>query len=263
MRGLWQELTDLVLPGGCAGCGAPRARRRLCEDCRGVLARSAPRRVSPSAAPAGLPALYAALPYADEARAVLLAHKERGALPLAEPLGGALARAVRAAAPGGGSEGRTAALLLVPVPSARRTVAARGHDPVRRVALAAAGVLRRAGRPARVLPVLRRRRPVADQAGLSARRRAANLHGALETVPGCERLLTPGGPDGRDGTAVVLVDDLITTGASLAEAARVVTARTGASPSAAVVAARGRSYQKTAVLAGEQGEFRSIGGTCQ
>jgi predicted amidophosphoribosyltransferase len=259
MRGLWQEWADLVLPGGCAGCGAPRARRRLCESCRAVFDGAAAGRVRLSPPASGSPAVFAALRYADEVRAVLLAHKERGALPLAQPLGAALAPAVRkAGAQRAGS--RTAALLLVPVPSARRAVAVRGHDPVRRLALVAAGVLRRAGRSARVLPVLRQRRAVADQAGLSAEGRAANLHGALEAVPGSGRLLTPDGPEPAE---VVLVDDLVTTGASLAEAARVVRAGTGVEPSAAVVATRGRSYQNAPVTADDTGDFRPNGGTCQ
>ncbi|MFJ8694098.1 ComF family protein, partial [Streptomyces roseolilacinus] len=103
-------------------------------------------------------------------------------------------------------------LVLVPVPSARRAVRARGHDAVRRVATAAARELRRTGVAARVTPVLRQRRAVADQAGLDARQRRENLSGALEVVPGGARLL--------EGARVVLVDDLMTTGASLAEAAR-------------------------------------------
>ena len=105
-------------------------------------------------------------------------------------------------------------VLLVPVPSARRAVRARGHDPARRIALAAAGELRRTGTPARVAGVLRQRRAVADQAGLDSRQRLDNLAGALEVAAGGTRLLG-GGP-------VVLVDDLMTTGASLAEAARAV-----------------------------------------
>ncbi|WP_442811807.1 ComF family protein [Streptomyces sp. NBC_01288] len=105
-------------------------------------------------------------------------------------------------------------MLLVPVPSARSTVRARGHDPARRIALAAAGELRRTGTPARVVAVLRQRRWVADQSGLNSRERMGNLAGALEVVAGGARLLV-GGP-------VVLVDDLMTTGASLTEAARAV-----------------------------------------
>jgi len=76
----------------------------------------------------------------------------------------------------------------------------------------AAAELRRGGMPARVLAVLRQRRAVADQAGLRARERQANLAGALVVTDSGRRLL--------DGARIVLVDDLLTTGASLAEAAR-------------------------------------------
>ncbi|WP_234441813.1 ComF family protein, partial [Streptomyces sp. WM6386] len=123
-----------------------------------------------------------------------------------------------AGAGGSGAGGRV--VLLVPVPSARRVVGARGHDPARRIALAAAGELRRGGVAARVVGVLRQRRAVADQSGLDSRERLENLAGALEVVPGGGRLLL-GGP-------VVLVDDLMTTGASLTEAARAVRAATAA-----------------------------------
>ncbi|MFI8366196.1 ComF family protein [Streptomyces sp. NPDC085466] len=233
MRGWWREISGLVLPGACEGCGAPRTG--LCARCAGVLAGDGgsgygvdgvdgaggdggsgggggggvgPRRVWPVPEPPGLPVVHAAVPYEGVVRALLIAHKERGALGLGRVLGGVLARAVEAAV--GVSGGRP--LLLVPVPSSRRSVRARGHDPTRRVALAAAARLRGAGRPARVVPVLRQRRAVADQAGLGARGRRANLAGALEVVPGGGRLLAAG--------RVVLVDDVMTTGATLAEAAR-------------------------------------------
>ncbi|MEU6402046.1 ComF family protein [Streptomyces sp. NPDC046985] len=212
MRGWWQDFTDLLLPAECAGCG--RSRTVLCPRCRAVLGGSAPLRVRPRPAPAGLPPVHAAAPYGDEVRAALLAHKERGALALAGPLGAALAGAVRAALRAAGADGRAGPVLLVPVPSARRAVRARGHDPARRIALAAAGELRRTGTGARVLAVLRQRRAVADQSGLDARERLANLAGALEVVAGGARLLRAG--------PIVLVDDLMTTGATLGEAARAV-----------------------------------------
>ncbi|WP_329243842.1 ComF family protein [Streptomyces canus] len=256
MRGWWRDLTDLVLPAECGGCGRPRTV--LCPECRAALDGAAPSRVRPEPEPRGLPVVHAAARYADSVRAVLLAHKERGALGLAGPLGTALAGAVRAASwewgygalvgPGGevGSassgrvtvgfdggrggapdasvaradrgrwreEGPGVPVLLVPVPSARWAVRARGHDPARRIALAAAGELRRAGMPARVVAVLRQRRRVADQSGLNSRQRLDNLAGALTVVPGGGRLLAEG--------LVVLVDDLMTTGASLTEAARAV-----------------------------------------
>jgi predicted amidophosphoribosyltransferase len=245
VRGWWTDLTDLVLPAECGGCG--RARAVLCSGCSTALSGDPPRRVRPDPEPPGLPAVHAAAPYADEVRAALLAHKERGVLALTGPLGAALAGAVRAGlreagtgvggtgaghpasrgagadgtaagglAPGGAVGARTGGpVLLVPVPSARRAVRTRGHDPARRIALAAAGELRRTGTPARVLAVLRQRHSVADQTGLDARERMANLAGALAVAPAASGLLRGPGP-------LVLVDDLMTTGASLAEAARAV-----------------------------------------
>ncbi|MFF5189080.1 ComF family protein [Streptomyces sp. NPDC000345] len=235
VRDWWQELAGLVLPTECAGCG--RARTVLCPRCRAALDGHPPRRVRPVPEPAGLPAVHAAARYADEVRAVLLAHKERGGLALTRPLGAALAGAVWVGL-GRVGEGEGPPppgnalppppspslsppppdILLVPVPSAPAATRARGHDPARRIAFAAAGELRRAGVRVRVAAVLRQRRAVADQAGLTSRERLDNLVGALAVVPGAGRLLCRG--------PVVLVDDLVTTGASLAEAARAVRAAT-------------------------------------
>lgn len=261
----------------------------LCPECRAVLSGTAPSRVRPVPEPSGLPVVHAAARYEDEARAVLLAHKERGALALAAPLGTALAGAVRAGlrdarADGGGVSGRAvpslggqarafeveagrstgsagAPVLLVPVPSARGAVRARGHDPARRIALAAAGELRRTGTPARVLAVLRQGRAVADQSGLNSRQRLDNLAGALTVAPGGGRLLAGGGP-------VVLVDDLMTTGASLAEAARALRAAMATGAAAAgsralerVETSGGEGVQVGAESAGVSGpEGRSVSG---
>ncbi|GAA2925868.1 hypothetical protein GCM10020221_22250 [Streptomyces thioluteus] len=182
--------------------------------------------------PEGLPPVYAAAWYADAVRAALLAHKERGALALAEALGGALAGAVERAGEVGRARGGrdgSGPLVLVPVPSARSAVVRRGHDPVRRLAVVAAGVLRRAGEGACVGAVLRQK----------PGRRGPGGAGRLGTVRQCH-----GGHGGgrrgarwRYGDApVVLVDDLMTTGASLVEAARAVGEAGGRVVGAAVVA---------------------------
>ncbi|SEG78393.1 hypothetical protein SAMN05216223_1119 [Actinacidiphila yanglinensis] len=76
--------------------------------------------------------------------------------------------------------------------------------------------------------MLRQRRPVADQAELGADGRLANLSGAMTTAAGSAGLLRVG--------PVVLVDDLMTTGASLAVAAGALAAAGGWVAGAAVVA---------------------------
>ncbi|MFF4655206.1 ComF family protein [Streptomyces sp. NPDC001381] len=260
VRNWWQELAGLVLPTECAGCG--RGRTVLCPRCRAALDGHPPRRVRPLPEPAGLPAVHAAARYADEVRAVLLAHKERGGLALTRPLGAALAGAVRVGL-GWVGEGEgppppgnapppppPPPILLVPVPSAPAATRARGHDPARRIAFAAAGELRRAGVRVRVAAVLRQRRAVADQAGLTSRERLDNLVGALAVVPGAGRLLCRG--------PVVLVDDLVTTGASLAEAARAVRAATAAGR-AGRAGRQGRACRRVGA-AGERGWVEGLSG---
>ncbi|MFE3112818.1 ComF family protein [Kitasatospora indigofera] len=259
---LFSALLGLLLPAPCAGCGVGRIP--LCPSCRAALATARPGATA-------FTSVHAAVPYAGQVRRLLLAHKERGALPLAGPLGEALAAAVRSAL---GPDGAGCPVLLVPVPSTRGSVRARGHDPTLRLARAAARSLRRDGRAAAVAPVLRHTRRVADQSGLSAEARMRNLDGALcvparlagrlapcrptngHPVPGQRTTgqAVPGGPTtgqavpgrpredapwtGRPaaGCRLVLVDDLVTTGASLGEAARAL-ARAGAPPSAAATVA--------------------------
>ncbi|WP_431036173.1 ComF family protein [Streptomyces sp. P6-2-1] len=221
MDGWWSAFAELVLPADCFGCGAGGAP--VCAACGEALSGAGARRVRPEPPPAGLPGVSAAVAYEGVVRRVLLSYKERGALGLAGPLGGALAAAVRhgvGMGTGGGARGDAGGaagpVVLVPVPSAARAVRARGHDHVPRLARAAAERLRAGGCAARVVPALALRREVRDQAGLGARERRTNLAGAVRVRAGGVRLLRGAPPR----TTVVLVDDLMTTGATIAEAAR-------------------------------------------
>lgn len=145
--------------------------------------------------------------YEGSTRELLLGAKERGATglagALADPLAAA-ARSVVAAAPG--------PIVLVPVPSLPGAIRRRGDDVVGLLSRRACRKLRVAGIESRVVPALVHRRRVADSAGLSAAERAANLAGAFSLRPGM------GGVLGL--SRVVIVDDLVTTGATLAEATR-------------------------------------------
>ncbi|MEO5874236.1 MAG: phosphoribosyltransferase family protein [Streptosporangiaceae bacterium] len=209
------ELADLVLPQRCTGCRAPRGP--LCPACSRLLARE-PAVVWPSPRPAGLPEPWAVAAYDGAVRAMIVAHKERARTTLTHALGGALAAAVRAAG------GR----VVVPVPSAGRAVRRRGHDSTLVLARSAVAELCAEGLDVRCLPALRQSRRTADQVGLGSAGRAANLAGALVSVLPV------------DGLRVVLVDDVITSGASLAEAARALRAAGAVPESAAVIAATTR-----------------------
>jgi predicted amidophosphoribosyltransferase len=224
---LLDALLDLVLPQSCAGCG--RAGSRWCRPCAGALAEAARAPLglaAPDPVPPGFPDATAAAAYDGPVRGALLAHKERGRLGLVRPLSAALAGAVRVLDPPAG-------VLLVPVPSDPGTVRARGHDHARRLARSTARRLRRCGIAARAAPVLVPGRAVADQAGLDARARADNLAGALR----CRHRL--------DGRVVVVVDDVVTSGATLAEATRALTAAGARVLGAATVAATLRRRRGT------------------
>lgn len=234
LRGLGAAAAELALGSVCAGC--EQRPGLLCPDCRDVLCGPARRASLPSEASealdAGMPAVVAVADYEGAARAAVLAHKEHGRLGLARPLGDALAISAAAVLEDGCPRCGERALCLVPVPSARRTVRSRGHDPLVRAARRAAAVLRRVGHDCAVVPALRQVRAVADQAGLGAAARRANLASALGVRSAGRRLL--------DGRCILMVDDVVTTGATLREAARALRSEGHAPCGAAVVAATPR-----------------------
>jgi predicted amidophosphoribosyltransferase len=197
---------DLLLGSSCHGCGQPWWG--ICPRCRQELASRQPFLTTPVPCPDGFPITVASCRYDSILRRVINAHKERQALTLTRILAERLALSVHVLLVNETYGVSTSGIVLIPIPSAARTVRQRGFDATSSMARLAARRLR-VRYPMTVRSALVQARPVADQAGLGARARHENLAGAF-------RLRKPI----RTG-AVVLVDDLVTTGSSLTEAARV------------------------------------------
>jgi predicted amidophosphoribosyltransferase len=208
VRATGWTLADLVLPRTCAGCAVPGAV--LCRSCSRLL--TSPQLAQPRRHLPGLPPTVAAGAYAGPVQPAVVAFKEHGRAELAGPLGTALALAV-AAVLRGVPDG-PGPVLLVPVPSSAAAVRRRGRDHVRELAGAAVTELEAAGLrvgSARLLARVAGRR-VRDSAGLGALERQANLAGRFRA-----RLPRAGLPP---GSRLVIVDDVVTSGATLTEAAR-------------------------------------------
>ena len=238
---------DLLLGASCLGCARPG--RLLCPACRESLPRGG-HPASPSPRPAGLAPSYAAAAYDGLVRDLVVGLKEHRLLSLVAPLGGLLADAVLAAGVTGGvtagpATGAGGTLVLVPVPSRPASTRARGHEPTRAVTERAARLLRAGGGDVVVARLLRSRPGVVDQAGLDAEARAANLAGSMCCpAPGLRRLARRC-PRAR----VVICDDVLTTGATAAEAQRALAA-VGLAPVAiaTIAATRRRIPDQTGVV---------------
>lgn len=190
----------LLLPATCAGCGRPPWA--VCAECRARL-RAVTRPRSGVLPHGGGLRLYAGAEYVDPVRALLGAFKERGRSDLAPLLAPLLRLAVLAALRERGSAAAATAgdLLLVPVPSRRSAYRLRGFLPVESLCRAALpGV--------RMHRMLRLRPAVQDQAGLTAVERSRNITGRMRAAAAVR------------GEQLLLVDDVVTTGATAREAVR-------------------------------------------
>ena len=195
----------------------------MCDRCRQQLERRLEER---AAAPLGLPVdlpfglvqLEWCAPFAGAARAAIHALKYDGERRLAAPLGALLARRWRRAGAGGD--------LLVPVPVHLQRLRERGFN---QAALLADSAGRCLGLP--VVEALMREQATVAQHGLGRMARATNVGGAF--------LPEPSWADAVAGRWVVLVDDVVTTGATLTACAAALR-RAGAASVAAVTVARER-----------------------
>ncbi|MFF2451484.1 ComF family protein [Isoptericola sp. NPDC058082] len=212
-----RELGRLVVPVSCPGCGALDVP--WCPTCEALLV-GPPVRVE-AAAPRldrldGVPVLpvWALAAYGGPVREVVVAWKDRGRTDLDRLVGPPVRTAARAVAATAARAVAGRPLLVVGAPSTAASRRARGRDHVRVLARAAADGLRDAGLAATVVPALTRRGRGRDQVGLGARARARNLTGSMAAR---DRALARAG---GARPAVLLVDDVVTTGSTLAAAER-------------------------------------------
>jgi ComF family protein len=229
---------DLLLGAQCHGCGHPWWG--ICPGCRLQLAGRRPFFTAPVPCPDGFPVTVTSSTYDPILRRVINAHKEQQALTLTGFLAERLALSVHALLASEPYADGTSRIVLVPIPSAARTVRRRGFDATASMARLAARRLRRRY-PITVRSALTQARRVADQAGLDATDRQENLAGAYRL----RRPITAG--------AAVIVDDLVTTGSSLTEAARVLRAAKIPVLGAATVAATVRVRPAQSPRLGDSG----------
>lgn len=204
-RHAFRDAWAVLAPTQCSGCGAPD--RALCARCREGLMPQV------HACRRGDTTIWAALDYSGVARRVLGNFKDGGrtdaAPALAAPLRQAIAQALAQSRPGSKPAAGAhcdAGIHLVTVPSAAAAFRARGYHPVELM-------LRHAGLAS--TPVLDLVTATTDQVGLGRDARARNKTGSLRA---------------RGSLAsfqCVIVDDILTTGATVLEARRAVCAADG------------------------------------
>ena len=196
-------MLDLILPLECGGCGAPSTR--WCDACAAELVVRAdqPHLLNPRVDPE-VP-VFALGRYAGARRQAILAAKEHGRGDLVVPLARALAVGVHRLLAWGMVE---TPLTLVPAPTRRSAARRRGGDPVARIAGAAVA----AHPDIAVVRALRMTALTRDSVGLGTSARERNIAGRVRLRRGWATAA---------GAEVVLVDDIVTTGATARESVRV------------------------------------------
>lgn len=226
MQRILGELLDLLVPRACAGCGAETVT--LCGRCLAELAVP----VRSTVPRYGTREVHGAGEYTGVLRDCLIAYKERDRRDLTALLGLLLARAVLAVlehTPPASSPASPPpatpppAALLVPVPATPAAVRRRGADHVAVLGARAAALLRAEGLDVRCAPLLEVRAH-RDQVGFGSTARRRNVRGTHRASAGAAGLLAGTRTAAAAGARIVVLDDICTTGATVAESTRALTA---------------------------------------
>lgn len=198
-----ESALDLVLPAACVACGRPR--RPLCQGCAARLLTEVglhgpPCDHRPDPCPDGFPPTTVVADLEGILARLVVAYKDEDRLDLTPILGLLLAAGLHRAVGAGPA-------VLVPVPASPAARRRRGRSVTADLVRAACEV--GPGRYEVETRILRLRRTPRDQRDLTARGRGANLRGAM-------RATGPVDPSVR----IVIVDDVVTTGSTVVEAAR-------------------------------------------
>lgn len=232
LRAALEQAGAALLPARCALCGLPAQAGLICAGCHADLPWNQPacpccaapqRHAQPCTQcrerPPPFDDAWAAFRYDGAVREAVLALKYHAGFMQARWLGEAMAVALSASATAPPAELPSPVLIPVPLHAAR--LRRRGYNQALELARVMARRLRLRCEPR----LAQRRRATADQIGQSAAARRRNLRGAFSVSPAVR------------GRRVVLVDDVMTTGSTLAELARACR-RQGAATVSVWVAAR-------------------------
>jgi predicted amidophosphoribosyltransferase len=187
----FEELLDLFLPTRCAVCRSRGAS--ICSTCFAIQGWQ-PRQIRRG----DLPGIVVS-EYGPVERDLIKAFKENGQTALLPFLCKPMVPALHGLVSGVGNP------LIVPIPSSRSNYLKRGFVPA---ALLAKKLNVLAQRPARVKQMLGFNRTVADQSQLDVKARHLNLFGSISASAGLS------------GRSIVLIDDIVTSGATVLEASR-------------------------------------------
>jgi len=193
-----KSLKELLFPLSCLGCAT--ADYWLCPTCQSNW------KVSTRKSFVGSNLVYFKADYNVKTASVILAAKESNNHLAIDLLAASISQSILYAVV---DLGVTGEIFLVTVPSSASAIRRRGRDHIQDLAVEVQKLLELKSIKTHLLLILSQRKNMKDQSRLNSRQRLQNTHGMFE-VTSCEN------PQG----AIFLIDDLVTTGASIMEGIR-------------------------------------------